>query len=310
MITLKKILFPTDFSESAELSLKWALLLAKNFEAELTMFHAVVLHGDDVNDDVYNRFPDLEKCFAELEEQADSRLEKVIEDEGKVFIRQVVRRGVSASEEILGYIKEEKFDLVVMGTHGRRGIKHLLLGSVAERVVQHAPCPVLTVRESGPKKGVASKTELDVKHIILPIDFSGPSKLAARYAVVLSKLMGARLEVVHVIDSTVHPSFYAIGVESIIQADPDLPARAEKAVHGFMEEAKAALEYNVIIADGKPAVEIAKKAEQMEDPLIVIASHGMGYLERLMLGSTTEKVVRMANCPVLTVKPDERDFVK
>lgn len=310
MITLKNILYPTDFSDSAELSLKWSLLLAKNFEAELTMFHAVVLHGDDVGDDVYSRFPDLEKCFVALEEQADSRLEKVIEDEGRVSIRQVVRRGVSASDEILKFIGEEKFDLVVMGTHGRRGLKHFLLGSVAERVVQHAPCPVLTVRQSEHKEGVPDKTELDVKRVILPIDFSEPSKLAARYAVVLSKLMGARLDVVHVIDSTVHPSFYAIGVESLIQEDPKLVSRAEKAVHSFMEEAKAAIEYNVVIAEGKPASEIARLSEEKEDPLIIIASHGMGYLERVMLGSTAEKVVRMAKCPVLTVKPDARDFVK
>lgn len=304
MLSIRRILFPTDFSENADTALPWALMLAKNFEAELTMLHTVVLHSDDVGDDAFSRFPDLERCVAMLVENADSRLERTIEDSGRISVNQRVVRGFSAAEEILRYTQSERIDLIVMGTRGRRGIGHLLLGSVAEQVVRVSPCPVLTIRAGG-----EANRKVDIRRIVLPIDFSDHSAHAAKYAVVMSKVIGARLEVVHVIDSDVHPAYMAAGIDAPSLLDPGLKDRVTAATEEFMRGAQATHDFRVRVAEGKPAVEIVRIADESPDTLVIVAAHGAGELERIMLGSTTEKIIRLARSPVLTVKREERGFV-
>lgn len=301
MISMKKILFPTDFSECADHALVWAIMLAKNFEAELTMLHAVVLHGDDVGEEVYSRFPDLDQVVETLIENADTRLETSIPDKGEVNIRQAVRRGVSAAEEILEFVEQEGTDLITIGTHGRSGLGKFLMGSVADRVIRSCSCPVLAVRcGDGPPP-----ERVDIRSILLPIDFSDHSEFAARYAFTLAGTIGAELRVVHVIDQTVHPSFYAVGKESLLELDPDLRARAEAAIDDFLRDVSGGIPYEKEIVEGKPAAEIARLSKEGRDCLIVIASHGAGGLERLMMGSTTEKVVHMTECPVMIIKRSE-----
>ena len=147
MIRLQKILFPTDFSPCADRAFDLALLLAQHFGAELHMFHAVVLHEDDPHNPAHH-FPDPEAIHHRLERLADSEMARLLERQGatEARIRQVKSRGISAAPSILEYADECDADLIVMGTEGRRGPSHLLLGSVAEEVVGHARCPVLTVR--------------------------------------------------------------------------------------------------------------------------------------------------------------------
>lgn len=304
MLSIRRMLFPTDFSENADAALGWALMLAKNFEAELTMLHSVVLHSDDVGDDAFSRFPDLQRCVEMLMENADSRLERTIEDSGRVMVSQRVVRGFSAAEDILRYTTENRIDLIVMGTRGRRGLGHLLLGSVAEQVVRAAPCPVLTIRAGGD-----DQRKVDIRRIVLPVDFSEHSAHAAKYAVVMSKVIGARLEVVHVIDSAIHPAYMAAGIDAPSLLDPQLKERVQKAVEEFMRGAQATHEFRVRVAEGKPAAEIVRIADEAPDTLVILAAHGAGQVERVMLGSTVEKVIKLAKSPVLTVKQTERGFV-
>ena len=305
MISINKILFTTDFSECAESALAWAIMLAKNFEAELIMLHAVVLHSDDVGDEVYSRFPDLERIIKTLEDNADTRLETAIPDKGEVSVKQVVRRGIDATNIILEYAETEGVDLIAIGTHGRGGLGKLVLGSTSNRLIKLSRCPVLAVKcdEQGPPARV------DVTRIVLPTDFSKHSRVSARYAIALAKAVGAQLDVVHVVDQAIHPSFYAIGRESLLQLDPELEGRIRKATDDFVSELGAQIDYNLVIREGRPAEEIAKLAGSSPDTLVVIASHGAGGLERLMLGSTTDRVLRKSPCPILIVKPGDREFV-
>jgi nucleotide-binding universal stress UspA family protein len=269
------------------------------------MFHAVVLHGDDVGEEAYSRFPDLDRLIQALIDNADTRLETAIPDKGEVNMRQVVKRGVSAADEILAYATQQKIDLITIGTHGRTGLGKFLLGSVADRVIRHSRCPVLAVRctEGAPP------TRADFSTVLLPIDFSEHSALAVRYAAALASAVGVELKVVHVIDRVVQPYFYSVAKESMLERDPELKARAEAAMDDFVLEAGYEGDYSKVILEGKPAAEISRVAEECGDCLIVIASHGIGGLERAMIGSTTEKVIHMTHCPVLVVKSGERDFV-
>lgn len=138
-ISISKILVPTDFSETAEKAVTYGVELAKRFNAKLDLLHAfdeVILYAPTTAD-VYR-----EKFEAGIQEDLDKVTSKM---EG-VEVESVMRRG-APFVEIIRYAKENDVDLIVIGSHGRGAVMHMLLGSVAEKVVRKAPCPVLTVRD-------------------------------------------------------------------------------------------------------------------------------------------------------------------
>ena len=122
--------------------------LAKQFDAELHLLHVVVLHQDDPHS-LGQAFPGLEELHQRMEEAAASEMKRSIDGPRDAGLRVVEaqKRHVAAAPAILEYAEREDVDLIVLGTHGRRGLRRFLLGSVAEEVVRSAHCPVLTYRE-------------------------------------------------------------------------------------------------------------------------------------------------------------------
>jgi nucleotide-binding universal stress UspA family protein len=148
MIQLKHILLPTDFSDTADVALKYSRSFADTFNASLTILHVIMdpfVHGATGEGYV----PDLPAFRNELANQARTRLNTLLTDaERQRFRAQLVVKFGSPFIEIVLYANSEGIDLIVMGTHGRGPVAHMLMGSVAEKVVRKAPCPVLTVRHS------------------------------------------------------------------------------------------------------------------------------------------------------------------
>ena len=149
MIQMKRILLPTDFSDCARAALNYACAFVEQFGSELHLLHVV--------QDVMLMMPEPGSAFAlpqnyllDLKTGAEKSLAGLL-DETWLVDKKVVRatRLGSAFVEIVRYAREHEIDLVIVGTHGRSGLKHVFLGSVAERVVRKAPCPVLTVRPAG-----------------------------------------------------------------------------------------------------------------------------------------------------------------
>jgi universal stress protein A len=140
----KKILCPVDFSEYTPEILEYAAGLAKQFAAELHVLHVI----PNLNYfSPYESFltPDnLTAIERNIENEVNSDFEKATKNLG-ISVEKVIRKGV-AFVEIIDYVKAKGIDLIVMGTHGRSGVEHILIGSVAEKVVRKAPCPVLTIR--------------------------------------------------------------------------------------------------------------------------------------------------------------------
>ncbi len=136
----KRILFPTDFSENSEYAFLYALAFARYFGAKLYLVHVVYFPP---------QMPeyDIGRVLDRLVKNAEKRLRKLIQKAGEtqVIFHPEVRIGVEY-REIIELAKKEKIDLIVTGTQGRTGLAHAFLGSVAERVVRHAPCPVLTIK--------------------------------------------------------------------------------------------------------------------------------------------------------------------
>ncbi len=292
---VKKILLPLDFSEFSEKALEFAIGISTKFDIHLTLLHVVVLFQDDIDEserlEQYEKW--IKKQEANVIRQMNSSKDKV--KKHGIQVDTEIIRGISAAESILEYIESIKFDIVLIGTHGRTGLKHLFLGSVAEKIVRLSPIPVLTVHRSIHK--------FQLQKLLVPIDFSPYSQESAEIAISLAKEFNAEIDFLHVIEQEVHPSFYAAGIESIFQIDKDLKDRVIQNLRDFLaEQVHPDLPVNYIVKEGKAHKQIVDISKEKNSDIIIISTHGLTGLDYFLLGSTTEKVVRWANCPVLTVK--------
>ena len=289
MLQIDRLLYPTDFSECSERALPLAVLLAETHDAEFHALHALVLHAADESD--------VERLWERLAEEARTQLRTI--GEGRTLrVSPAIERGISAAPVILGHAAENDVDLIVMGTHGRRGVRRWLAGSVAEEVVRLASCPVLSVH--GEPEAVGEVPE--VGEIVVPVDFSSHSRLALAHARELAGTLDARVSLVHVVEQSVYPDFYA----PVRTSGLDLSELRRTAADRLRQLADEALGTDrtgaVEVRVGRTVPEIIDFVEVRQADLVVIASHGLQGLDRVLLGSVTERVVRRAPCSVLTVK--------
>lgn len=300
MSKIKKILMPTDFSENANQALRYGARMADLFDAELTLFHVISIYEEDPYDQKH-KFPDLKAFNAKLEVSAMSKMETYAPHLENIKVQQATARSISPADEVLKFARENDFDLIVMGTHGRSAITHFLLGSVAENVVRHATCPVITVSHE--------EDEMfdypEINKIVVPLDFSEHSYAALPFVANFAKSFGAEVHFVHIVDQRIHPAYYVMGEQSILQIFPDIMKKSDAKLREFASDA---LPSNIKVAtsvrEGSPHSEIIKYANKEKAGLIMMATHGLSGLEKLLIGSTAEKVVRKASCPVFTVKPE------
>jgi len=145
----KKIVCPIDFSEFTDEIVKYAVNITKKFNAELHLIHIIPNLNYFTPYESFLTPENLVAIEKNIEKEVEKDFERVTKDID-VPLKKIVKTGVTFVE-IIDYIKEEDIDLVVMGTHGRSGIEHILIGSVAEKVVRKSPCPVLTIRPRGRK---------------------------------------------------------------------------------------------------------------------------------------------------------------
>jgi nucleotide-binding universal stress UspA family protein len=289
MMTLNHVLVPHDFGDTSNTAMDYAIALARMFNAVLD-----VLHVRDRSDTVIpGRFP--RELYAELETTVRERLWRITAgDETKPTLDFHLRSG-TAHAEILRFAKEERTDLIVMGTHGRRGIAHAVMGSVAETVVRMAPCPVLTVRKP-PREYVAP-------NILVPTDFGVASDTALSYGRTLAHTFGGRLHLLHVMENYfMRP----------IVADPHaLEAAARRQLGERLTPSdRDTLGASAILeVSDHAAAAIVEYATASHIDFIVMGTHGRQSMERLLTASVAEHVVRTVSCPVLTVRHPEREFI-
>jgi len=298
MLSLKIVLFATDFSRLADAALDHALALAQKHGAVLHMLHAVVLHADDPNDPAHH-FPDAEQIRGRLEEIAESRMASQLEarSAGELEVVRAQRRGMSTAPVILEYAEEIDADIIVMSTHGRRGLSHALVGSVTEEVVRLSPRPVLTIRGAA-----TDEAHPRIEHVLVPVDFSRHSEGAVKHALEFCRAYGSRMHLLHVFEQPVTPEVYAGGGLATVSDFSVVEGSLREALLGVATRAGAEVETEIHVTEGRAVAGILEQAEEISADLIVIATHGLGGLTHVMLGSVTDKVLRRADCPVLTVK--------
>ena len=311
MLDLKNILFARDFSLASEAALPFALELAERTGAKLHVLYAEVLHGDPFNPAAHPA-PASDKLRERMKHSTEASPPFSF-DPGSVRIEHAVVRGVAAAPALLEYAEAHAIDLIVMGTHGRRGPRRALLGSVAEEVVRLASCPVLTVRQKASGSKTDGPASSGVTSILVPIDFSEHAREALRHAKALGALLKARLDLLHVVEEAPEPLFYVplaeIGRDD--EPDPDFDRKVLAHLRRWYEETKGpATGAHFAVRYGNAPHEILRYAEEEGSDLVVIATHGRTGLERFFMGSVTEKVVRRAPCPVFTLKSFGKSVVR
>lgn len=298
MLTLNNLLVARDYSSVSDRAVRHGLDLAARTGAALHLLHVEVLHQiEDRSADRPSPADGIE-AFRDRLKQDGAASPAALD---AVTVVEETRRDVSPAPALLNYADDESIDLILLGTHGRRGASRVLLGSVAEEVVRRARQPVMTVRgkeEEGrtPVPGV-------IDRILVPIDFSAYAREALRTAHEWATLYDAEIDVLHVVEEDLHPAFYQGGVTSIYDVEPDLDEKVRAKIETFVEEVLGTTEgVEAHMTTGSAPSAITTFVEKNETDLVCLSTHGRTGLERFFLGSVAEKVVRHVSCPVLTVK--------
>jgi len=289
-----RILVPTDFSDSALLALEHGIFLTKKFDGELVLLHVAELPTITIHD-----FPS--DLFELAREGGMDRMGELLEKQEVALppVKRVVLAGTPsepAADVIVEYAKTNEVDFIVMGTHGRRGMRRLLLGSVTEEVVRRSPCPVLTTRTH---KEAWSLPRAD--QILVPVDFGSSTRQIIGVASRMAEHYGAAITLAHVVNLEYYP-YYGFGSDAYPQIKKSMiEASEEKLIELATELQGAGLDVSWKTIKGHPAAALRQLAEEADIDLIVIGSHGRSGFDRAMVGSVSEKVLRSAHCPVMIV---------
>jgi len=287
MITVNKILCPVDFFSASLAAAGYAMGLAAIYEARVHLLHVIApIPMDAIN---------VAEITESLEKKAAYDLNKLVQRAHRANVDADVEIHVGdAYDEIKSAIETRKPDLVVMGTHGRRGIERWFIGSTVEKLLRHSPIPLLTISASGKRVPVPR-----FRRILVTTDFSEGTSDALAYAFSVAQEYDARISLLHVV--------HDVAVDTTGTFRDSLLTGVEKALQDLVPpEAADWCDVDTRIETGVPYQVILKILEDEKIDLAVMNIHGKGLLDRALLGSTAERVVRAAPCPVLLIPPMKR----
>jgi nucleotide-binding universal stress UspA family protein len=296
-ISIKNVLYATDFSATSEAALPYATAICRRFGSTLHMAHVLsdtsllmMTGGLD--------YVGFEALYENAQTLAQEKMNQIVERLGKIPYRTYVRHG-KVWPNLSDIVANNRIDLIVVGTHGRGGLGKLVLGSVAEDILRHSPCPVLTVGPGVcgrarlgefPGDGKLAPVELELRQILLATNFTDASLRIAQVAISLASQFRSQLTMLHVVEGD---SRLGVLTESI-----------DDGVREVREEiSKAALAYppDILTEFGAAWYCIVNEAAELEAELIVLGAHPLKGAPHLPW-STVYRVVAQATCPVLTVR--------
>ena len=289
MITINKILCPVDFFPASDAAVSYAVGLGANYGATIHLLHVITpILPNEYAIDTVEIMKSMEKSTAEEMKKLVARVK-----EAGVSIYTEIRTG-DVYDQIKQAIEVVQPELVVMGTHGRRGVERWFMGSTTEKLMRHSPVPLLTISASGEKVAVPQ-----FRRILVTTDFSDGTPDALAYAFSAAQENESEITLLHVVHdvsadmSSKYRDSLIAGIRK--QLDDVVPA-----------EAKNWCEIVTRVETGVPYRIILKTLEDEKIDLLVMNIHGKGMLDRALLGSTAERVVRAASCPVMLIPPMKR----
>jgi nucleotide-binding universal stress UspA family protein len=307
VIALQRILCPVDFSESSRSALGTAAALSEWYGASLLVLHVSVevpayevvpMFGPtSAAPPVTLRHIDVERQRSELRRFVRTTVPDSVRTDF------VLQQAVDARTEILNQALELRADLLVMGTHARPEVEHVILGSVTEHVMRRAPCPVLIVPPHA--EPVPPQSSVVFKRIVCAVDFSPASQRAVDYALQLAQEGDARLTLLHAIE------FPLALREVAFSTDVDVEQQHRAAEAEYLRRMRALVPapariYCTVrteVSEGRPHREILRLAAAEDADLIVMGVQGRGAVNLMVFGSNTHAVIRSAPCSILIVPP-------
>lgn len=280
------LLVPLDFGAGSERAAKIAVAIAAKYGSKLDLLHALYIPPLAFGDGTTQSYVPYDEIFRGAQEALDAAHAKIKE---RYPSAKAILVDGDPRDRIVEVATKHGVDLIVMGTHGRRGLSHVFFGSVAERVLRTSPVPVLTT--GSPEGGDT------FRHVLVATDFGEPAERAIVTASELATKFDAKLTLVHAyaMPTTIYD-------ERAYWPTADIIKNAELALAGALaktrERAPAA---ESVLVRGDPREGILAVARERNADLIVTGTHGRKGLQRVFLGSVAERVVRTAPIPVLTV---------
>jgi nucleotide-binding universal stress UspA family protein len=301
-INVETVIVPLDFSELSLEALRYATVIGKKFGAAIHLVH--VSDEEEAALEISSNSHSMRQTAISVESLSDELLGHGKQVGGFWPEECHVRKG-QPYQEICTLADEIDASLIVLGTRGHTGLKRILLGSTAERVARFAACPVLVVRPSPSWK----RKRFVLQKILAPIDFSRCSMVGAMYAALFAKTFGAKLSLLHVLAGEMplasgkasRNSFNKNGAIDLENARLDMEAFTQL---DFLRDVKPETD----ICAGDAADEICRIAGDSVTDLVVISTHGRTGLNRVLLGSVAEHVLRHAECPVLVTPNHSSTF--
>ncbi len=302
-VELKRIMCAADFSDFSDHACLYGIALAKEYKAKLYMCHVVdlpsaAIYEEGISDPLeqQNRFTNYAREY----------INKFIGDQPLDW-EPVIKIGQAANE--LTRVAEEKdVDLVISATHGRSGLTRLILGSVAERIMHTLPCPLLVAHSPEKDSTAFDGGQIRFQRILVGCDFSSDSSLAFEYALSLAQEFQSELHLIHVIEPNMYEDLLELPIDTEDDSLEFLSGRIDDKLKNMVPEGVTnwcSLKTSPLI--GQSHEELISYAELNEIDLIVLGVRGHGLVEKLFVGSTTDRVVRQAKCPVLCVRPTIRN---
>lgn len=295
-----RLLLATDLSRWAEGAEVYACSLASSWNATLTAM-SVLEFPPGMNPD----YPVNRLYLGELMKRATRELAELKSRAANRGISMHTRivNGIP-SQEVLAAAAAEDTDLIVVGTRGKTGLEHVVLGSTAERIIRTAPCPVLAVRDERQHAGEAGGRPPDypvsLQRMLVPVDFSDCSLDALEYAVMVAQRAHASIRLLHVLEPVCYGlDFTLLHVAKREELRERISARLNELVSALTN---AQLTADFRVCGGLPADSILEAAAVEPADLIVMGTHGRRGLSHTFWGSVAESVFRKSHCPVLTVR--------
>ncbi|GMV49607.1 MAG: universal stress protein [Nitrospira sp.] len=291
---ITRILFATDFSACADRALDYAVALAAQWQAELTVLTVLEFYpGMDPDYTVNKMYLD------HLRDESARKLEGATARARAGGRSAATRIEVGIPSQVVQTVATEiGADLLVVGTHGRTGLDHVLIGSTAERVVRMAPCPVLSVK--APKGAAGSGAAGDLKRIVAPVDLSRCSLDALEYAARFAKHSGAALTLLHAMEPVAYGLDFSLSHANEWRRQREYLEERLQVLANCLAAQGVRAAY--VLKPGLPADSIASYVTQEGFDLMIMGTHGRRGLSHILVGSIAGAMLRHASCPVLTVR--------
>jgi nucleotide-binding universal stress UspA family protein len=292
MINIKKILCPVDFFPASDAAASYAAGLAANYDATVHYLHVMT----PMPAGTYEYMIDTTDIVKSLEESSMREMKEILARARAAGTdAETELRVGDVYDEIKRTIEIERLDLIVMGTHGRRGVERWFMGSTTEKLLRHSPVPLVTISASGEKSFNGPR----FRRILVTTDFSEGTADALAYAFSVAQENESEVTLLHVVHdisadlSGKYRDSLLDGVRK--QLDEMVPAEARNWCN-IVTRVETGVPYRIIL----------RTVEEERPDLLVMNIHGKGMLDRALLGSTAERVVRAASCPVMMIPPLKR----